>query len=281
MKNKGKIRKAASVFFFLVGLAACSYPLVSGIIQKQYQKNTIATYTDFVKNTDDQKIKSGIRNAREYNDKLYQSKGLLMENTNQLMNHEIYETLLDISGNGIMGTIEIPKIDVSIPIYHGTKEEVLSVGIGHLEGSSLPVGGENTRAILTGHRGLPNAKLFTRLDEMEQGDYFFIHMAKDTLAYQVEDIQVILPEDVEKLKMKAGEDLISLITCTPYGINTHRLVVTGKRVEYKEKEHKAMEKQGMSIREQLFAAIPIFFAAAGLLQIFLRRKNKVVKEDVS
>lgn len=281
MKNKRKIRKIASILLFLVGLAVCSYPLVSGMIEGYHQKNMVATYSNIVEKTDDQKVERWLKSAKEYNDQLYQSKGFLMEDTSELLNHENYENLLNVSENGIMGSIEIPKINVSIPIYHGTEEEILSVGIGHLEGSSLPVGGENTRAILTGHRGLPNAKLFTRLDEIEQKDYFFIHILNDTLAYQVKDIQVIVPEDVEKLQIQGGEDLISLVTCTPYGVNTHRLVVTGQRVQYQEKEYKAIESERMSIRELLFAAIPIFFAGIGIVQIFLGRRNKGVKEDAS
>ena len=172
-----------------------------------------------------------------------------------------------------MGSIEIPRISVNLPIYHGTSDEVLSSGVGHVLGSSLPIGGADTRSLLTAHRGLPNSKLFTRLDEIIEGDLFFIRVQNNTLAYKVNKIEVINPEEVEKLKIKENEDLISLITCTPYGINTHRLVVTGERVPFDKEEYENIDKKVMSFREIAFTIIPL--ALLGLV-IGLKVKDKKI-----
>ena len=158
-----------------------------------------------------------------------------------MLRKEHYETLLNVSQTGIMGTLSIPKINVELPIYHETEEEVLAAGAGHMEGTALPVGGENTRCVLTGHRGLPSSKLFTRLDEMKE-DLFFLDVCEKTFAYEVSEIEVIEPEDIQAIEPKRGEDLVSLVTCTPYGLNTHRLVVTGRRVATRKRKGCNLEK---------------------------------------
>lgn len=145
-----------------------------------------------------------------------------------------YEDILKVNEEGMMGTVEIPKISVNLPIYHGTEKEILEKGIGHLKGTSFPVGGENTHCSLTGHTGLNSAKMFTDLTELEEGDLFFLHVLGETLAYEVCEIQVVLPDEVNSLYITKGKDLVTLITCTPYGVNTHRLFVTGERTEYTE-----------------------------------------------
>ena len=177
-----------------------------------------------------------------------------------------------------MGSLEIPKISVNLPIYHGTDEEVLSTGIGHMEGTSLPIGGNNTRTILAGHRGLPNSKLFTRLDELEKGDYFFIHVLDEVLAYEVIDIEVIEPEDSGKLGVAPEKDLATLLTCTPYGLNTHRLIVTGERVAYDEVEYGLIKKELMSFRELFFAILPFAFFCIGIGKVIKNRKSKKRKK---
>lgn len=174
-----------------------------------------------------------------------------------------------------MGSIEIPSININLPIYHGTSDEVLSAGVGHLNGSSLPIGGVNIKSILTAHRGLPSSKLFTRLDELVEGDLFFIRVLNETLAYKVNDIQVIDPEDVAGLEIEEGKDLVSLITCTPYGLNTHRLVVTGERTEYEPAIYENIESKNMSIREYVFLAIPFVF-----LTIIVGRRIKSAKKKL-
>ncbi len=147
---------------------------------------------------------------------------------------EEYASLLDLNGNGVMGSVEIPKIDINLPIYHGTTEEVLQLGAGHLEGTSLPIGGADTHASISAHRGLPMKKMFTNLDQLEAGDVFYLHVLGETLAYQVEQTETVLPDQVDALAIVPGEDRVTLITCTPYGINTHRIYVHGVRVPYEE-----------------------------------------------
>ena len=177
-----------------------------------------------------------------------------------------------------MGSIEIPKINVDIPIYHGTSDEVLSTGVGHLQDSSLPVGGNNSRCILTGHRGLPNSKLFTRLDELEIDDLFFISTCGEVLAYRITDIKIMEPEEAEMLGILPEKDLCTLITCTPYGINTQRLVVTGERVPYEEVQYDNIEKNFPSFREIFFAALPFLFIVVGLISFFRRKKHEKQRE---
>lgn len=246
-------------------MTICSYPLISGIASQYCLNNTVATYQRQVENYDDSEFDKMLDFAEVYNQVLYQSEERILEHsTDEVLSSENYCSLLNLAGNGIMGSIEIPVIDVNLPIYHGTSDEVLAAGIGHIEGTSLPVGGENTRSVLSGHRGLPNSRLFTRLDELEPGDLFFIRMFDRILSYEVTEIEVIEPDDVEKLKIIPEKDLVTLLTCTPYGLNTHRLIITGERVPYKEMEYEAIEEKMMSYRELLFGSIPFIFGIIGI-----------------
>mgnify|MGYP000712519599 FL=1 len=234
--NKGKAKDWKRKLVFVIGFLLCSYPLVSSLIERQYQKSAVATYQQAVQEKDNSEIKEIFQKANEYNSMLFQTNGAIIGNVNtEILSEESYQSLLNQGGTGIMGSIEIPKIGVDLPIYHGTENDVLSNGIGHLEGTSLPIGGENTHCILTGHRGLPNSKLFTRLDELKENDLFYLNIFGEMLAYKVNQIEVIEPDEVEKLDIQDGKDLVSLITCTPYGLNTHRLVVTGERVPMRKK----------------------------------------------
>ena len=177
MKNKRYVskRKIIKRIFFFVGLMICFYPFVSSIVEQRHLKDSVATYENQIQEYDEFDKKDAITQAEKYNTLLYQSKGKIMNTqSGEVLSFENYNCLLNLTGNGVMGSLEIPKINVNLPIYHGTDDEVLSAGIGHMEGTSLPVGGENTRTVLAGHRGLPNSKLFTRLDEVEKGDYFFL-----------------------------------------------------------------------------------------------------------
>lgn len=171
---------------------------------------------------------SMMEDAEAYNSRLLEKK----ENRYRLTEaeEEEYNSLLDVTGTGIMGYVEIPKLKMSLPIYHGTEDTVLQIAVGHLEGSSLPVGGSGTHCVLTGHRGLPSAKLFSNLDEMEEGDTFSIHVLDRTLTYQVDQIRIVEPREVEDLEIEEGKDYCTLLTCTPYGINSHRLLVRGYRI---------------------------------------------------
>lgn len=259
------------------GVLLLAYPLISNFMQQRYQNDAVATYQEEISRKDEAELEREYDDAVEYNDMLFQTNGAVVDNMDLgILSDEHYMELLNLS-NGIMGSIEIPKINVSLPIYHGTSEEVLSTGIGHWQGTSLPVGGDNTRCVLTGHRGLPGSKLFTRLDEMDEGDLFFIRVLDKTLAYKVCDIQTILPDELEALQIDQGRDLASLVTCTPYGINTHRLVVTGVRVAYEETEYESIHSAMPSVRELVFTVLP--FAVLGvilIMKIIEWRKNRYV-----
>ena len=222
----------------------CSIPLLTGWYSQKKTQNVLATYEQVVEQTTGDEIEQLRNQADEYNKKLWaESKGVREQSEPDQM--EEYEGLLNAEKiqTGMMCVLEIPSIDLRLPVYHGTSEAVLKEGVGHLMDSSLPIGGENTHCVMTGHRGLASARLFTRLDELKEGDEFFLEVLGEKLAYKVEEINVILPEEVESLEIRPGEDLVSLVTCTPYGINTHRLVITGKRVVYEEKKEIVRERE--------------------------------------
>lgn len=275
MKFKNVVRKIA----VMAGICLCLYPVLSSFLEGEHLKNVVSTYESNVKKIKKEETEQMLKDAEKYNDILYQATSSIASKPREERLHEKkYENLLNLSDTGIMGTIEIPKISVNLPIYHGTTEEVLSIGVGHIEGSSLPVGGKNTHSILTGHRGLPNSKLFTRLDELEKGDLFYIRVGNKILAYRVNEIKVIKPEAAEELSIKAEKDMVSLITCTPYGINSHRLVVTGERTQYKDTEYLAIEPRAASIREIGFMLIPcIMIGIVTAKYIKERRERKHAK----
>ena len=275
---KGKAKHWKRKLIFVIGFLLCCYPLVSSMIERQYQKSAVATYQQSVQDKDDSEIKEIMQKAMEYNDMLFQTDGAIVGNVNsEILSEESYQSLLN-QGTGVMGSIEIPKIGVDLPIYHGTDDDVLSNGIGHLEGTSLPVGGASTHCVLTGHRGLPNSKLFTRLDEIKENDLFYLNILGETLAYKVNQIEVIEPDEVDKLHIQEGKDLVSLITCTPYGLNTHRLVVTGERISYEKKVYENIKPNMLSGRELIFGALPFIFIGIQLIS-FIRQKMKERKRN--
>ena len=204
------------------------YPSISNYWNSFHSTQAIANYTEEVANLDHQEYDDLWDAARKYNEELSRhgtAYRLTDEQTQQ------YETLLNVSGLGIMGSIEIPEIDVNLPIYHGTDESVLQVAVGHLEWSSLPIGGDGTHCVLSGHRGLPSAKLFTNLDQLEKGDTFLLRILDEVLTYEVDQILIVEPQETAALQIEHGKDYCTLITCTPYGINTHRLLVRGHRID--------------------------------------------------
>lgn len=269
--GKNEILKKIS---FLIGLILCLYPLVSGIVEQQSQKDVVATYQQMIENSSSYSIEDTLTKADEYNRALFRSKTSVLNSEEiNILSEENYNQTLNM-GNGIMGSIGIPKISVNLPIYHGTSDEILSAGVGHVNGSSLPIGGSSRKSILTGHRGLPSSKLFTRLDELELNDLFFISVLNETLAYKVVNIQVIEPEDVSSLEIEEGRDLVSLITCTPYGVNTHRLVVTGERTIYEKSVYEGINKNSMSMREVIFTIIPFGFVTIVIGMKLKERKEK-------
>ena len=225
MKNKKS--SIGFVILFIVGLSLFLYPSLSDYWNSFHQSKAIASYAEFLTEVDDEVSERVLKEAYIYNEKIATSKRNWILSEAEKVE---YSKLLDITGSGIMGYIEIPKISCALPIYHGTDEAVLQIAVGHIEGSSLPVGGSSTHCVLSGHRGLPSAKLFSDLDELMQGDTFMIRVLDETLTYEVDQIRIVDPDDLSNLGIEEGEDLFTLVTCTPYGINTHRLLVRGHRV---------------------------------------------------
>ncbi len=226
------------ILMIIVGFSFILYPIISNQINKSHYQKVINTYQQEVSDKADVENDKLLIEARAYNSSLSSTRIVdAFENPNQTNSTE-YLSLLNVNDNGMMGYISIPKIDVRIPIYHGTSSDVLQKGVGHLEGSSLPVGGNSTHAILSAHRGLPSSRLFTDLDQLKKGDIFYIYVMNEVLAYQVDQILVSEPSEIEALKIVDGKDYVTLVTCTPYAVNTHRLLVRGERIEYNKKVQK-------------------------------------------
>lgn len=232
MKKKVIIICAAVLFFTALGLTL--YPLLSNYVNQKYASEIQTAYQELIQQTDDSVLQEAKRRAIAYNLAITPGTADAYSEESLSSAAEDYERQLDIAGNGIMGYVEIPKIQVNLPIYHGTDAEVLDRGVGHLLGSSLPVGGENTHTILSGHSGMASQKMFTDLEQLLPGDVFYLNVLGETLAYQVTEINTVLPYETDLLGIVSGEDLCTLVTCTPYGVNTHRLLVRGSRIPYEE-----------------------------------------------
>lgn len=236
MKKKS-ITTLIIILFFLAGLSLLLYPFVANQWNNYRQKRLISSYDSTVSQMESEgsiDYEAEWERAHAYNEALLPSilpDSFAVAEASDEPDEE-YMACLNIAGDEMMGTVEIPKINIELPIYHTTSEEVLERAAGHLEGSSLPVGGESTHAVISAHRGLPSASLFTDLDQLEEGDHFLLHVLDDTLAYEVDKISVVEPEDTQELAVEEGEDLVTLLTCTPYGVNSHRLLVRGHRVPY-------------------------------------------------
>lgn len=217
------------ILVFVAGLSLLLYPSFSDYWNSLRQTHLISDYVESINNIDDNTYELMEQEAVEYN-------RILAKKTTSFLslNEEewvTYNRILNVSGTGIMGYVDIPSIRCSLPIYHGTDEGVLQIAVGHLEWSSLPVGGESTHAVLSGHRGLPSARLFTDIDQLIEGDLFYLNILGDTLTYEVDQILTVLPHDVDSLRVFEGKDYCTLVTCTPYGVNSHRLLVRGHRIE--------------------------------------------------
>lgn len=225
--NKNTISTVILVVMLLVGLSVMLYPTVSDWWNSRVQTKAIATYSEAVDQIDDNTYEEMLEKARAYNTAL----SAVAAPFSDYEDVPGYADVLDISGTGILGYISIPQIKVDLPIYHGTSAEVLNVAAGHLQGSSLPVGGENTHAVISAHRGLPSARLFTDIDRLREGDTFTITVLDEILTYEVEQILIVRPEEIDKLAIIPGGDYVTLMTCTPYGINTHRLLLRSHRID--------------------------------------------------
>lgn len=233
---KKKLNIIVVAVLFLAGLSVLLYPFVANQWNTYRQSRLMSSYEEGVAEKEaagEIDYEAEWAAAKAYNDNLMPM--ILPDSfavAEASSRDEAYMACLNINDDEVMGIVEIPKIDVELPIYHTTDEDVLQIGAGHLEGSSLPVGGESTHAVISAHRGLPSATLFTDLDKLEEGDHFLLHILDDTLAYEVDRIDVVEPDETELLSVVEGEDLVTLLTCTPYGVNTHRLLVRGHRVPY-------------------------------------------------
>lgn len=262
------------LFILLIGLSLLLYPTVSDYWNSFHQTKAITTYAENVAALDSASYDAIWEAARQYNRSLCsRSNGLRLSEEQKAE----YERLLDVSGVGVMGYIEIPEIDVSLPIYHGAEDSVLQVAIGHLEWSSLPVGGESTHCVLSGHRGLPSAKLFTNLDKLREGDTFLLRVLDEILTYEVDQILIVEPQDTDALEIVEGQDYCTLVTCTPYGINTHRLLVRGHRIDnIKEVKTVRVTADAVQLEPMLVApavAIPMLLILLILLLLPRHRKK--------
>lgn len=285
---KKKAGNLVICIIFLAGLSLLLYPFVANQWNNYRQKQLISNYEQVVS---DKEAAEGIdydaerKKAEDYNEALLPcvlpDSFALAESSGV---DPVYMNTLNIAGDEMMGSVEIPKINIKIPIYHTTEEEVLNKGAGHLEGSSLPVGGANTHAVISAHRGLPSASLFTDLDQLKEGDHFLIHVLNETLCYEVDKISVVKPEDTSALAVEDGQDLVTLLTCTPYGVNTERLLVRGHRVPYVEEEVKEEKTvlSGSSLHTNylLWVFVGLFVTALFVFVLYLketklkRRANK-------
>lgn len=279
-KNKKKNYIGLGLLF-LIGLSILLYPMVSDAWNRYRDSLLISDYSSSVSSDENaEKIDSMWKAAQEYNEQIKQESVPDAFSVRDGQTDSTYESLLNLNGDGMMGYVEIPVIDVSIPIYHYTTDESLEKGAGHLFGSSLPVGGKSTHCILSAHRGLPSAKLFTDLNLVEEGDVFYLHVLGKTLAYEVDQILTVLPEQTESLGITDGDDYVTLVTCTPYAVNTHRLLVRGIRTKYVEEE---VTKNDETIPQKLAVVDPKRVLAGGaaalvililLIYLIVRRKDK-------
>ncbi len=257
---KNKLTTILLILALFAGLSLLLYPTVSDYWNSLHASQAVADYAENVRNLEAEKYEQVLQDAKSYNQMLpYEQTTFALSEEEK----EAYDALLDISGTGVMGYIEIPTVNISLPVYHGTEDAVLQIAVGHLEWSSLPVGGESTHCVLSGHRGLPSAKLFTNLDKLVAGDKFIMRVLDEVLTYEVDQILIVEPTDVSTLMIEAGKDLCTLVTCTPYGINSHRLLVRGHRIENQD------EAQAIRVTSDAIQIEPLIVAPAVALPMLL------------
>ena len=273
-----KLKKSTIILIVVcvVGLSLLLYPTVSDYWNSKHATQAIVTYVERLEEIDDEDYEAIWQSAKDYNQKL-------LERANEYALppelEERYYQELNVTEGGLMGYIEIGKLGVSLPLYHGTSEDVLQRAIGHIDWSSLPTGGENTHCVVSGHRGLPTAKLLTDLDKLREGDRFTMNILGETLTYEVDQIRTVEPSDVDELLIKEGKDFCTLVTCTPYGINTHRLLVRGHRVETVLKHNVYVVSEAVVIDPLIVAPIVAFPFLFTLLMIVLLKKPEPKKTE--
>lgn len=284
---KSKTSKLMIGIIFLAGLSLLLYPFVANQWNNYRQKQLISSYEQTVSQKEASNgidYDAELKKAEAYNEALLPS--ILPDSfaiADASEEDQTYMNTLNIAGDEMMGIVEIPKIDIKLPIYHTTKEDVLKQAAGHLEGSSLPIGGKSTHSVISAHRGLPSASLFTDLDQLKKGDHFLIHVLNKTLCYEVDKISVVKPEETSALAVEEGEDLVTLLTCTPYGVNTERLLVRGHRVPYVEQKV-ADEKtplSGISLHTNylLWVIIGLVITTIFILMLYLKEKKLQKKKN--
>lgn len=279
---KKKIITVCAAVLFLTALGLTLYPLISNYVNQKYASEIQTAYQVLIQQTDESVLQEAKQRAIAYNLATTPGTADAYSEEALLSAAENYNDQLNIAGNGIMGYVEIPKIQVNLPIYHGTDAEVLDRGVGHLLGSSLPVGGENTHTILSGHSGMASQKMFTDLEQLTQGDVFYLNVLNETLAYQVIQITTVLPYKTDLLGIVPGEDLCTLVTCTPYGVNTHRLLVRGSRIPYEEaaaleEESAATEQAASTWEAKYLQGLLIGCGAAGISGLLMLAATRICK----
>lgn len=281
---KKKLSNLMIILIFIAGLSLLVYPLVANKWNNYRQEKLIQNYQQaLLKKEETIDYENEIQKAKVYNQAL--TPHVLPDSFANARNSKIkdqsYLSALNLTGDGMMGIIEIPKINVKLPIYHTTSKKILEKAAGHLEGSSLPIGGKGNHVVISAHRGLPSASLFTDLDQLKKGNHFLIHVLNKTLCYQVDRIEVVKPEEISSLKIKQGKDYVSLLTCTPYGINDKRLIVRGHRVAYSEKKIKNEKKNNSSSMHTRYGLWVLVGLSVTSVFIFgLYRKDKRMKAKV-
>lgn len=259
-----------AVAILVVGVCIFAYPTVSDWWNSVNQSQAIDTYIEAVENLDEAEYERVWNDAKRYNEDLVSRTPSFTLSDEERVS---YEAQLNVAGNGVMAFLEIPSINVRLPIYHGTDNAVLQVAIGHIEGSSLPVGGKSTHCVISGHRGLPSAKILSDLDKMGEGDTFMLHTLNETLAYEVDQIRIVEPQEVESLRIEPGQDLCTLVTCTPYGVNSHRLLVRGHRVPMVDADRIASDATQISpLLVALGLGIPVVMVLLVVALIVTRKK---------
>ena len=276
---KQKIINIVLGLFFLAGLGIILYPMFSDWYISRHQGQVVDNYDKKAAQMSQKEINEALEKAQEYNEELLGNVVLTdpFDPAAVEKQNEDYDNLLNIGGDGVMGSVEIPSINVYLPIYHGTDSKSLEKGAGHLENSSLPIGGKGTHAIISAHTGLPSAKMFDDLTEVKEGDIFYIHVLNRTLAYEVNQIKVVLPENVSDLLIDKNKDYVTLVTCTPYGINSHRLLVRGERTVYKQSESKIEDMIKKNNLKYIMLTAGVILALIGmtvLVSVFLIKRRK-------
>ncbi|MEY8403462.1 class C sortase [Oscillospiraceae bacterium 44-34] len=270
MKKKGST--IILILIFIAGLGILAYPKVSDYWNSIHSSRAIMSYAEAVSGLSEEEYDRLYQEAEAYNRRIPERSNPFVPTEEEKAE---YETILNVENDGVMGYIEIPLINVALPIYHGTSESVLQVAIGHLDWTSLPVGGESSHAVISGHRGLPSAELFTRLDRLAKGDRFMIYVLNEVLTYEVDQILIVLPEDVSALQIIPGQDYCTLVTCTPYGINTHRILVRGRRVETETEHTVRVTSEAIQIEPVLVApviALPLLMVLFAVVSASDRRQ---------